>query len=119
MGIEPTTAGPRSAAPRAQQHACASRGPLHPESPEACELLESLDDAMFTAIAGDAASSADARELWRAATRRLPAELVAESREQYLRFAVETLRRTQNAEVRDPAVTMVALELVAFLSNEW
>jgi hypothetical protein len=117
MPFEPITASPGTSA-GAPWRSYVGRGPLPPESREASELLEALDDAMFTAIAGDVASTSAARELWRIAAQLLPAEIAAESREQYLRFAIETVRRARNAEVRDPALTIVALELVVFLSTE-
>ena len=91
---------------------------MHPESREAGELLEALDDAMFTAIAGDADSADAARDLWLAAVRLLPAELIAESREQYLRFARDMSRRGEVTEVRDAARAVVALELIEFLTAD-
>ena len=104
--------------PARPQPSSAHHAPLHPESREASELLESLDDAMFTAIAGDADSADAARELWLAGVRLLPAELIAESREQYLRFARDMSRRGEGAEIRDAARAVVALELILFLTAE-
>jgi hypothetical protein len=90
---------------------------LHPDSREASDLLESLDDAMFMAIAGEAGIVATAIELWLVAVKCLPAETVEESREQYLRFAVEVARRVQGDEVRDPAKALIALEIIELLTS--
>ena len=90
---------------------------LHPESREAAELLESLDDAMFMAIAGEAAIVAAARLLWAEAMQRLPGELVEESREQYLRYAVEVTQHPPGDEPRDPAKSLIAIEMIELLSR--
>jgi hypothetical protein len=90
---------------------------LEPDSREASELLESLDDAMFTAIAGEAGVVAAARELWVAAVSALPVELVEESREQYMRFAVDVTQRFECDEVRDPARVLIAVEIIELLSK--
>jgi hypothetical protein len=87
-----------------------------PDSPQACELLEALDDAMFTAIGGDESFVITARDLWVQAIECLPWELVEESREQYLRYAVDVARRTEPAEVRDPAKVVVAVEIIELLA---
>jgi hypothetical protein len=90
-----------------------SLAPLDPESAEAHHLLESLDDAMFAAIAGDAGALAPARELWHVAFHSLSAEQIEESREQYLRYALEMARRFEaEDEVRDPAHAMMAIEIL-------
>jgi len=90
---------------------------LAPESPEASQLLESLDDAMFTAIAGEAASLDEARHLWLSAIAALSREQIEESREQYLRFAAEMTRRFELGERRNPANSLVALEIVELLTK--
>jgi hypothetical protein len=90
--------------------------PLDRESREAWALLESLDDAMFAAISGDATAMALARDLWLCAVRVLNDELVDESREHYLRFAVEAARRFECSEVRDPAKAVVAVEVIELLT---
>src|SRR5688572_23735275 len=79
----------------------ATVAPLDPESRQAHELLESLDDVMFAAISGQAAAVAEAQALWQRAVAVLPNELVEESREQYLRFAAEVTRRVEEDGLRD------------------
>ena len=92
-------------------------GPLDPESREANDLLEALDDAMFEAIAGDEASLTRAHDLWQRAVASVGGERVEESREQYLRFAVETTKRCAAGEVREPAKILAAVEVIAWLTR--
>jgi hypothetical protein len=117
MVFEPTSAGLRPTTAHPWPHVTPEER-LHPDSREASELLESLDDAMFAALAGDEALAGPARELWLAAVRLLPCEVVLESREQYLRFATDGTRRSQPTEVRDAAQALIALELIEFLMGD-
>jgi hypothetical protein len=91
--------------------------PLDPQSRQAHELLESLDDAMFAAIAGQATAVAEAQALWRRAVAVLPSELVEESREQYLRFAAEVTRRVEEDGLRDATIAIAAFEIIALLAQ--
>jgi hypothetical protein len=92
-------------------------GMLHPESREAAELLESLDDAMFMAIAGEATIVAAARLLWDEASRSLPNEVLDESREQYLRYALEVTQHLPGDEPRDQSKVLIAIEMMELLSK--
>ncbi|HEX6962595.1 MAG TPA: hypothetical protein VF175_12055 [Lacipirellula sp.] len=100
----------------APARAGAARALFAPDSAEACELLEALDDAMFTAIAGDESVVITARDLWLQAVECLPAELVEESREQYLRYAADVARRLDGEEVCDPDKVVVAVEIIELLA---
>jgi hypothetical protein len=93
-----------------------AEGALPTASREASNLLEALDDAMFAAIAGNAASLGAARDLWTAAVKSLAAELVDESREQYLRYAVEMTQSADGDENRDPTKAVAATEIIALLT---
>jgi hypothetical protein len=95
----------------------APQGVLHPESPEAAELLEALDDAMFMAIAGEEAIMEAACTLWAEARERLPSELVEESREQYLRYALEVTQQLPGDEPRDPGKVLIAIAMLEMLSR--
>ena len=90
---------------------------IHADSRESSELLETLDDAMFAAIAGDEAAMATARELWSRALAELSAELLDESREQYLRFAVDETRRFESDQTRDLTKAMIAVEVIELLTR--
>jgi len=92
-------------------------GALDSDSLQARELLETLDDAMFAAIAGDVAAVAAAEQLWQCAIGALDGTLIEESREQYLRYASEMTRRCETDEVRDPAKALVNLEIIELLAK--
>src|SRR5262245_29582122 len=76
------------------------------QAPEVRELLELLDDAVFDALGGCQTALAKTRQLWPEVVATLGAELVEESREQYLRYAVELTRRFEFKEIRNPAIAM-------------
>jgi hypothetical protein len=81
------------------------------------ELLEHLDDAMFAAIDGDEAAGKRARELWQCAKTSLRDELLEESREHYLSFASEVLRRTGANGVREAERSLAVSEIIAMLTT--
>lgn len=91
--------------------------PIDPESREAHDLLEALDDAMFEAISGDETALERARDLWQRAVTALVGEQVEESREQYLRYAVETSHECAAGEVRAPAKMIAAAEVISWLTR--
>ena len=91
--------------------------PMDPESREAHELLEALDDAMFEAISGDESALERARDLWQRAVAALVGEQVEESREQYLRYAVETSQECDAGEVRAPSKMLAAAEVISWLTR--
>ena len=85
------------------------------ESEEVRELLEDLDDAIFAAIAGCEEQLNKAQELWPRALSELNTELIEESREHYLEFALEVSRRLQHDEPWSLENTLTAIELIEFL----
>jgi hypothetical protein len=90
---------------------------FHPESREAHELLEQLDDAMFLAIGGDPKLVDAARKLWAVAQNCLTSEQLEESREQYLRYALELTRVAEYNAARDPSKMLVAVEMIELLTG--
>jgi hypothetical protein len=90
---------------------------LSPETEEMRELLEELDDAIFSALQGNGDSLDKARILWPRAISEIDEELVEESREHYLRFAVETSQRFQQGEFRSTGQSVVALEIILLLTE--
>ncbi len=90
---------------------------LRPETDEMRELLEDLDDAIFLALQGSEDSLERVRKLWPRATAEIDWELVEESREHYLRFAVETSERLQQGELRSPERSLIALEIISLLTE--
>jgi hypothetical protein len=113
----PHAFSPGSAGPCAGS-ACAPSPRRDPESPEVRELLETLDDAMFAAIAGNDGALQRARDLWTHVVATLGWELIDESREQYLRYAADVTRRSEVSEIRNPAAAVAAIEVIELLTRD-
>ena len=90
---------------------------LHPESPQVRALLEQLDDVVFTAVRGDVSALTQAQALWPQVVEALGWELVEESREQYLRFAIDITRRFETDNTRKPEHAVAALEIISLLTK--
>lgn len=91
---------------------------LRPDTEQMRELLEELDDTIFAAIQGSDDALERARSLWPRAIAEIDGQLVEESREHYLRFAVDVTRRRERSEVRSPENAIVALEIISLLTQE-
>jgi hypothetical protein len=91
---------------------------LHPETEQMRELLEDLDDSIFAAIQGSDAALERAKTLWPRAIAEIDWQLVEESREHYLRFAVEVSRRQEQREVRSPENAVLVLEIISLLTKD-
>ncbi len=90
---------------------------LHPESPQVRALLEQLDDVVFTAVRGDTSALEQAQTLWPQVVAAIGWELIEESREQYLRFAIDITRRFENDNTRKPEHAVAALEIISLLTK--
>jgi hypothetical protein len=90
---------------------------LSPETEEMRELLEDLDDAIFSALQGSDESLGKARALWPRAIAEIDEEMVEESREHYLRFAVETSQRFRSDGFRSSEQSAVAIEIILLLTE--
>jgi len=88
------------------------------DSPDVAQLLESLDDAVFAALGGCASALAQTRTLWPAVVQGLGPGAIEESREQYLRYAIELTRRFEFKETRDPTSAIAALEIIELLTKD-
>ena len=98
---------------------CAPSELLDADSPEVVARLEALDDAVFDAIQGKAAALADLHQLWPALKSELGDALLAESREQYIRYALSIWQEPANIEGdHDPARAVNALEVLCVLFDE-
>jgi hypothetical protein len=91
---------------------------LHPESKQVHAMLESLDDVVFSAVRGDANALEQAHTLWPQVVAAIGWELVEESREQYLRFAIDITQRFENDSTRKPEHAVAALEIISLLTKE-
>ncbi len=92
---------------------------LDADSPEVVDKLETLDDAVFDAIQGKASALADLHQLWPALKTELGETLLAESREQYIRYALSIWQQPTKIEgERDPTRAVHALEVLCVLFDE-
>jgi hypothetical protein len=81
--------------------------------------LESLDDAVFDAIQGKSDALAALRWLWPQLKVRLGDPLLAESREQYVRYALSIWQKPANSDGNhDPRRAVDALEVLCVLFDE-
>ncbi len=91
---------------------------LHSESAYVCALLEELDDVVFAAVRGDESALELARTLWPQVVAAIGWELVEESREQYLRFAIGVRQRFEGDASRKPEHAIAAIEIISLLTRE-
>jgi hypothetical protein len=89
---------------------------LNSDSPQVLEKLELLDDAVYDAISGQAPALERLKTLWPAVLADLGDDLVAESRAQYLRYAISLWDgAAEDSAVRDPLRAVQALEVLHLL----
>ena len=92
---------------------------LDADSPQVVARLEALDDAVFEAVQGKAAALADLHKLWPVLKTELGEALLAESREQYIRYALSLWQEPATIEGdQDPARAVNALEVLCVLFDE-
>ena len=90
---------------------------LNPDAPEVIEKLEALDDAVYDAIAGDELSLQRLRKLWPAVLDHLGYDLVEQSREKYLRYALAVWNDFINRDAGGPERAAVALDVMCLISD--
>jgi hypothetical protein len=92
---------------------------LSPDSPDVLAQLEHLDDVVYEAIDGRPGALEELQTLWPAILSQLGEELVAESRAQYLRYALSIWDETADlSAVRDPGRAVTALDVLSVLFDE-
>ena len=92
---------------------------IDPESPEILEKLEELDDVVFDAINGRPGSLDRLRLFWPSLSAELGESVLAESREQYLRYALSIWEEDFSADgLRDPIRAAQAIEVLCILFDE-
>ena len=92
---------------------------LDADSPEVVAQLEALDDAAFDAIRGKAAALDELRSLWPELKCRLGDALLAESREQYIRYVLSIWHEPANLTGdRDPRRAVNALDVLDVLFDD-
>lgn len=88
-------------------------------SPEVLEKLETLDDLVYEAIRGQVDSLAKLRVAWPQVLSELGDAMLAESREQYLRYALSIWEECADANgVRNPARAIQALDVLCLLFGD-
>jgi len=92
---------------------------LDPDDPEVLEKLEHLDDLVYDAIAGKAAAMDELRTFWPRVRDELGDQMLAESQEQYLRYALSAWVGCMEEEaVRNPSQAIQSLEVLCVLFDE-
>ena len=81
------------------------------------ERLERLDDAMFSAIDGCREALQRAESLWDDAASSLNWRLIEESREQYLRYAVDVTRRLEFDPQASAERALLAIDVITMLTK--
>jgi len=92
---------------------------LDANNPQTLRKLEHLDDLVYGAVRGKPSAMDDLRVYWPQVQKELGGPLLAESQEQYLRYALAVWSR--NAEPgtsSDPAQAVQALEVLSLLFEE-
>ncbi len=85
-------------------------------SPEVVEKLERLDDVVYEAIGGRPGALGELETLWPSVLAELGGELVFESREQYLRYALSLWNADHSADdTRDASRAITALDVLSIL----
>jgi hypothetical protein len=88
-------------------------------SPEVLEKLEYLDDLVYEAISGQTKSLEQLRVAWPKIYAELGTEMLAESQEQYLRYALSIWSECADSEtVRNPTQAIHALEVLCLLFGD-
>ena len=92
---------------------------LNPQSPEVLEKLERLDDLVYEAISGRSDTVDQLRAAWPTLLAELGESLLAESREQYLRYAMSIWEECVNEDgIRDPSRAIQALDVLSILFSD-
>jgi hypothetical protein len=108
------------AAAKAEEAAIAAPSALlDADAPEVVARLEALDDAVFDAIQGKSAALADLQRLWPLLKTELGEPLLAESRGQYIRYALSLWQEPAGVgRDHDSARAVNALEVLCVLFDE-
>jgi hypothetical protein len=92
---------------------------LKPESQETLEKLELLDDLVYDAISGRSGALEQLQTVWPTLKTDLDFQMLAESREQYLRFALTIWEGcVDDNNIRNPAKAVQALDVLCLLFEE-
>ena len=83
------------------------------------ERLEHLDDLVYEAIGGRTSAMEDLRVAWPKVLEELGEDLLNESREQYLRYALSVWEECVDTDsIRNPARAIQALDVLCLLFGD-
>ncbi len=92
---------------------------LDPDDPEVLAKLEHLDDLVYDAIAGKVEAIHELQEYWPRVRDQLGDELLVDSQEQYLRYALSTWTESIEPDsLREPTRAVHSLEVLCVLFDE-
>ena len=105
--------------PPAEQRLPGPSTKLAPQHPRVVACLERLDDLVYDSIKGSEAALTQLRTTWPRVKDELGEKLLAQSREQYLRYALEVWERcVETSDVRPTDQAVNALEVLCLLFDE-
>jgi hypothetical protein len=108
-----------AAVPSTVASAAVPSASLDPNSPEVLEKLEQLDDLVYEAASGRSDAMEQLREEWPKIAADLGEPLLAESLEQYLRYALSIWDECSDTDgVRDASKAIQALEVLCLLFGD-
>ena len=92
---------------------------LDPDDPELLAKLERLDDLVYDAIGGEVEAIQALQEYWPRVRDELGDEMLVESQEQYLRYALSTWTESIEPDaLREPIRAVHSLEVLCVLFNQ-
>jgi hypothetical protein len=92
---------------------------LGDKCPDAMEQLGQLDDMVFEAIAGRAGAMESLRVLWPQVKSKVGVALIEESREQYVRHAMQVWKECIEGDgKRSPAMAVKVMDIISLLFDE-
>jgi hypothetical protein len=92
---------------------------LAAEAPEIVEKLEHLDDLVYDAMAGQSGALEQLQSVWPRLLKELGDPILAESREQYLRYALSIWQECADRDgIRDPGRAHQALDVLCLLFGD-
>jgi hypothetical protein len=88
-------------------------------SPQVLELLEGLDDLVYEAIGGRTGAMEELQAAWPKVLAKLGEDLLTESREQYLRYALSVWEEcVDSGGIRNPTRAIQALDVLCLLFGD-
>jgi hypothetical protein len=89
------------------------------DAPEVLEKLEHLDDLVYGAVSGQSHSLEQLRTMWPRLLKELGDQVLAESREQYLRYALSVWEECAEVDgIRNPTQANQALDVLCLLFDD-